>query len=257
MVFIMYETINVLINWFFSILFYVFFLILILFLIFTIKLRYKGKVYPEEIMEVNEEKRFNLWIETLKDLQPLAFFISTSLILAGFLKDDPIPLSYALFSALLLMLAYLEFASYKIKKNSLNFYTGVLLIFIAIGSLVNSFGGIASIISNISNEEFFVKSIIFIGFVYIIRFNIVHLAKLRDNQSIYDIRFYSTTIMLILIITLIIGAFLGFFSENELIGTVALILVIILFSIILFYNDIYGLIKNIKKIYFYLQKKMP
>lgn len=253
----MIETINAIINLSSSYLWFVFFILLIIFLIFTIKLRYKGSVYPEEMMEVNEDKNFHLWTETLKDLQPLAFFISTTLILAGFLKDDPIPLGYALFSALLLTLAYLEFAFYNIKKNSLNFYTGVFLIFIAIGSLVNSFGGIAYIISNISNEDFFVKSIIFISFVYIIRFNILHLAKLRDNQLIYDIRFYSTTIILILLLTLILGTFLGFFRENELIGTIALILTVILFIILLLYNDIYNSMYKIKKMYYYLQKKLP
>lgn len=237
-----------LIDYMFNILWYVFLFGLIFFLIYLIRFRTKKKGYIEDISKINEDEKFDLWTGTLRDLQPLAFFISTSLILAGFLKSEDTKSSgYALFSALLFMGAYFEFAQYRNKKNSLNFYTGVILIFIAIGSLINSFGGLSTIISNIGNENYFIRSILLIAFIYLIRINISQLAKL-PKTIIYDIRFYLTSIILVVILAIIIMVFLGYFRENELVSLIALILFFILFFILLAYNDLYFFIRNTKKV---------
>ena len=100
------------------------------------------------------EKDYNLFTCIMKDLQPIAFFISVSLILAVFLEDDPAHQRYALFSSVSFFLAYLSLAGSKIFKYNLFFNWGVILISFGIYYVYNAFGGIVLRISNLDDMNF-------------------------------------------------------------------------------------------------------
>lgn len=105
---------------------------------------------------------YTLFTTTMKDLQPVAFFISALLVLAVFLKDDPLHQKYALFASVLFFLAYLGLAVYNISKKKILLYWGFFLIVFGVDYIYKSFGGIVSIISDVDDKyfQFIIKSII-------------------------------------------------------------------------------------------------
>lgn len=66
-----------------------------------------------EILD-GHEQHYATFTEIIGKLQPIAFLISASLIIAVFFDKDSFSRKYALFASVLFFLAYLGFAFYKI-----------------------------------------------------------------------------------------------------------------------------------------------
>ncbi len=106
------------------------------------------------------EDHYHSLIEIMRELQPVAFLISASLILAVFLNNEPTHQRYALFASVLFFLSYLGFAFYKIFKYKWYFYWGLSLIVLSTYFLYSSFGDVISIIlkNNIDKTFLFIVS---------------------------------------------------------------------------------------------------
>ena len=130
------------------------------------------------------EKHYNLFTCIMKDLQPIAFFISASLVLAVFLNDDLPHQRYALFSSLSFFLAYLSLAASKISKYNLFFYWGFILILFGVYYVYNAFGGIVLIISNVDdmNFNFVILFIITFSAIVFVKFLLDHSKKNTLNK---------------------------------------------------------------------------
>ena len=139
------------------------------------------------------EKHYNLFTCIMKDLQPIAFFISVSLVLAVFLNDDSAHQRYALFSSVSFFLAYLSLAASKISKYNLFFNWGFILILFGIYYVYNAFGGIVLIISNVDdmNFKFIILNIIAVSAVVFVKFLLDYSNKNMANKIIYKISKYT------------------------------------------------------------------
>lgn len=155
---------------------------------------------------LNEHENYYSRItEIMRELQPLAFLISVSLVLAVFFEEDKsIPLSqkYALFASILFFLAYLGFAFYKITKNKILFYWGLALILIATCFIYSSFGNILEIVITIEdkNVSLIVSSVIYSLYIVATK---VFLDFSKKNTFTYKVSKYSfyTGFLLIFIFT--------------------------------------------------------
>lgn len=121
--------------------------------------------------------------EIIKELQPIAFLISASLILAVFFKENSLSQKYALFASILFFLAYLGLAAYKTTKFNVFFYWGLLLIATGISYIYDSFGGIISIILNVNDKNFqlIIFFVIFSIFIVLNGF----LLHISDKNTVY------------------------------------------------------------------------
>lgn len=139
------------------------------------------------------EKHYNLFTCIMKDLQPIAFFISASLVLAVFLNDDPAHQRYALFSSLSFFLAYLSLAASKISKYNLFFNWGFILILFGMYYVYKAFGGIVLIISNVDdmNFNFTILNIIAVSAVVFVKFLLDYSKKNTPNKITYKISKYT------------------------------------------------------------------
>lgn len=150
--------------------------------------RYCGKNLAKDILgQANDH--YNLLSSMLKDLQPIAFFISALLVLAGFLRDDPLHQKYALFASVSFFLAYLGLAVYNITRHKIFLYWGSVLILIGIQYIYNSFGGIVSIISNVDdkNFQFTILSVIVSTIIVIIRSASDFSNKFSNKNNLYKL----------------------------------------------------------------------
>ena len=139
------------------------------------------------------EKHYNLFTCIMKDLQPIAFFISVSLVLAVFLDYDLAHQRYALFSSVSFFLAYLSLAASKISKYNLFFIWGLILILFGIYYVYKAFGGIVLIISNVDdmNFNFIILNIIAVSTVVFVKFLLDYSKKNTFNEIIYKISKYT------------------------------------------------------------------
>jgi len=132
------------------------------------------------------EEHYALFTEIIGKLQPIAFLISVSLVLAVFFDKNSISRTYALFASLLFFLAYLGFAFYKITKYKLSFYWGLFLTLISVTLIYYAFGDVFTIIFNGEN-----KRIMALG-VYIVYSMLILITKFildltNKNNCLYKI----------------------------------------------------------------------
>ncbi|KCZ73540.1 hypothetical protein ANME2D_00610 [Candidatus Methanoperedens nitroreducens] len=99
------------------------------------------------------EEHYVLFTEIIGKLQPIAFLISVSLVLAAFFDKNSISRTYALFASLSLFFAYLGFAFYKITKYRLSFYWGLSLTLISVTLIYYAFGNVFGIILSVENKR--------------------------------------------------------------------------------------------------------
>lgn len=102
------------------------------------------------------KKNYDLFTDIIGKLQPIAFLISVSLVLAVFFfnnNKDSISGKYALFASLTFFLAYLGFAFYKIFNYRLSLYWALSIILIGVYLIYYSFGDVLSIILSIGDKK--------------------------------------------------------------------------------------------------------
>lgn len=135
------------------------------------------------------KEHYVIFTEIIGKLQPIAFLISASLVLAVFFKEDSISQKYALFASLSFFLSYLGFASYRIFNYRPSFYWGLGLTLISAGLLYYSFADVLINILSIKDTQI---SIFSTYIVYSMVFLIVgyFLDSSNKNNCIYKISNY-------------------------------------------------------------------
>ncbi len=178
-------------------------------------------------------------ISIIKDLQPIAFFISALLVLAVFLKDDPLHQKYALFASISFFLAYLGLASYKMTKYNIFFYWGLSLILIGRYYIYDSFGGIVSVISDVGdkNFQFIIQSVI-------VSFSIIAPRYLIDFSNKNTLSKFSNVIFWIGVIFISIFVYSNVYLNISIIGLYFGISFLLLCVIISSFNIGFNIAKN-------------
>lgn len=145
------------------------------------------------------EDHYNSLTDIMRDLQPVAFLISASLVLAVFLNNE-LNQRYALLASVLFFLAYLGLAFYKITKYKWSFYWGLSLIILSTYFLYSSFGDVIHIIfkNKMDRNLLFVVSCIVISMIILL--NKFSLDISHNKNQAYKILSFSFWIEFILII---------------------------------------------------------
>ncbi len=156
-----------------------------------------------------DKEHYVLFTEIINKLQPIAFLISASLVLAVFFDAKSISRIYALFASLSFFLAYMGFAFYIKFNYRLSFYWGLGLTLISAGLIYESFGDALAIILSVENPKitilatYIVQSIFFLIARYL-------LDKSNENNRRYKISNYLYSIAgLIILIYVPVGIFLN------------------------------------------------
>jgi hypothetical protein len=111
----------------------------------------------------NHESCYGKTKQILGDLQPLAFLISATLVIANFIDGSSLK-SYALFSCLCFFLAYIGLSTYIVFNFNFLYYWGTTLLVFGFILLYYSFGNIVSEIDtfNVPTQfKFLFYSVIF------------------------------------------------------------------------------------------------
>lgn len=156
-----------------------------------------------------DKEHYVLFTEIIGKLQPIAFLISASLVLAVFFDNNSISRKYALFASLSFFLAYLGFASYIIFNYRPSFYWGLGLTLISTGLIYKSFGDALAIILSIEDPKIAILAtyIVYSIFFLIARYS---LDSSNKNNCRYKISNYLYSIAgLIILIYVPIGIFLN------------------------------------------------
>lgn len=186
-----------------------------------------------KIYDDRHEKHFSLFIEIIGKLQPLAFLISASLILAVFFDKESISRKYAVLASLSFFLAYLGFVFYKITKYKLSFYWGLFLTLISVNLIYDSFGGAFDIIFSGENKRITTLAT-YIVFSMILLFTNFCLDLSNKNNRIYKIcktLYYSAVLFAILYIPIRIYLNLTFIPMFFVLGLSILIIFISIFNL--------------------------
>ena len=159
------------------------------------------------------EEYYNRFTEIISKLQPMAFLISASLVLAVFFENNSISQKYALFASLLFFFAYLGFVFYKIANYGLFFYWGLSLTLLGVIFIYNSFGDVLAIILSINNN-IITTLIFYIICSMMILFTQFSLDCSRQNNLRYkisNIAFYIIFLFILIYVPLLVYLNLTFF----------------------------------------------
>jgi hypothetical protein len=97
------------------------------------------------------------------ELQPIAFLLPASLILAAFFNENSLSQKYSLFASLLFFLAYLGFVFYKQREYYLIFYWSSFMLLLGFSMLYQSFGGvIEALLKDIDNTGYLILFVVVI-----------------------------------------------------------------------------------------------
>lgn len=160
----------------------------------------------EDIIQ-GSENNYKFVTKTMAELQPIAFLLSASLILATFL-DGTLYQKYVLFASLAFFLAYLGFVFYNKSRYYLLFYWSLSLLFIGFLMLYQSFGWILKETLNMANSGLFLTSIYFVVFsipFLISRYHIDTYNLGSKGKKVLNGLFY--LILLIFVITYSVSTF--------------------------------------------------
>lgn len=176
------------------------------------------------------EEHYKLFTEIIGKLQPIAFLISVSLVLAVFFDNfdkDSISRKYALFASLSFFLAYLGFAFYKITNYRLSFYWGLSLTLISVILIYYSFGDVLAIILSIKNQRIITLAfyIIFSIFILITKF-------LLDKSNKNNLRYKISNTAFYIVVLLIIGYPIGIYLNLTIIPIFFIFLLLLLTTFI-------------------------
>jgi hypothetical protein len=147
------------------------------------------------------DEYFHIFTDIIGKLQPLAFLISASLVLAVYyfnINPNSISGIYALFASVSFFFAYLGFVWYKITNYRLAFYWGLFLIVISVILIYNSFRDAFTRIISIDNIRINILAF------YILFSLIILITKFILNLSNKDSRRYRISNIVLYIITSII-----------------------------------------------------
>ncbi|MDO8726630.1 MAG: hypothetical protein Q7J35_11235 [Candidatus Methanoperedens sp.] len=150
------------------------------------------------------EDHYKSLTEIMRDLQPIAFLISASLILSVFLGNKPISQGYAVFASVLFFMAYVGIVVFNIFKYKWFFYWGLSLIVLGITFLYYSFGDVISIIlkSNIDKNFSFAVSLVVISMVIILnKFSLDYSNNKNIFYKILRISFWVELVLILIFLT--------------------------------------------------------
>lgn len=121
--------------------------------------------------------------KSLVELQPIAFLITASLVIATFLNTKSLEQQYALTASIMFFLAYLGLLGYKFLKDFVYFYWAILLIAGGFALLYYSFSDVILLILHAGSPHVNVlmSAIIFSG-VYVLALS--HFLKYRTTSNI-------------------------------------------------------------------------
>jgi hypothetical protein len=150
------------------------------------------------------EEHYALFTEIIGKLQPIAFLISVSLVLAVFFSENSISRKYAVFASLSFFFAYLSFIFYKVNNYRISFYWGILLTFIGVSLIYQSFRGVLPIITSIdSGITTLAIYIIAITSFLFVRFFLDKSNKNNLQYKISNIAFYAVVVLIITYIPMV------------------------------------------------------
>ncbi|WP_143072325.1 hypothetical protein [Methanolobus profundi] len=163
-------------------------------------------MFSDEIQKLkdvllNHNDHYEQFQKSLRESQPIAFFITASLVIATFLGKESTGQQYTLIASIAFFFAYLGLHAYNITKDYPFFYWSVSLVVVGIILLYASFTNVYSII--ISSDDYFKKTLaasIFTSALYVMTWsNLKNCEDKKSKKYKASEHFLWTSVLLILI----------------------------------------------------------
>ena len=181
-------------------------------------------------------ENYDLFTEIIRELQPIAFLISASLLLTVFFinfDENSVSVKYALLASVSFFLAYLGFVFYKIFNYRLSFYWGLSLTSISAILIYYSFNGVFPIFFSDTNNALTILVAYIVSSMFILMAHYT-LGESNHNNNTYKISKY---IFYLIVLFILIYIPIGVHFNQSGIPLLITILILFLISIVSVFNQ--------------------